>query len=67
MGLWRDITKLSLINKLIVLESLEKMVKSSKFMLQSQVSKWSEIADCITFLRRLFIKCEIAICSAALT
>ena len=39
MGLSRDISKLSLISKLILLESLDKMVKSSKFMLQSQVSK----------------------------
>ena len=56
--------KLSLINKLI---SLDKMVKSSKFMLQSQVSKWSEIADCLTILRRFFVKYEIPIYSAALT
>ena len=53
MGLSRDISKLSLISKLILLESLDKMVKSSKFMLQSQVSKWSVIADCLTFLRCL--------------
>ena len=65
MGLSRDISKLSLISKLILLESLDKMVKSSKFMLQSQVSKWSEIADCLTFLRRLFVRCEIPTCSAA--
>ena len=55
MSLSWDISKLSLISKLILLESLDKMVKSSKFMLQSQVSKWSEIADCLTFLRRLFV------------
>ena len=67
MGLSRDISKLSLISKLILLESLDKMVKSSKFMLQSQVSKWSEIADCLTFLRRLFVRWEIPIYSASLT
>ena len=39
MGLSRDISKLSLISKLILLESLDKMVKPSKFKLQSQVSK----------------------------
>ena len=39
MDLSRDVNKLSLISKLILLESLEKMVKSLKFMLQSQVSK----------------------------
>ena len=43
------------------------MGKSSKFMLQSQVSKTSEIVDDLTFLRRLFVRCEIPICSAALT
>ena len=37
MGLSRDISKLSLVSKLILLVSLERMVKSSKFMLQSQV------------------------------
>ena len=49
MGLSRDISKLSLISKLILLESLDKTVKLSKFMLQSQVSKWCEIADHLTF------------------
>ena len=39
MGLSRDISKLSLISKLILLESLDQMVKLSKFMLESQVSK----------------------------
>ena len=67
MGLSRDTSKLCLTSKLILLESLDQMVKSSKFMLQSQVSKWSEIADCLIFLIRLFVKCEIPICSAALT
>ena len=42
----RNISKLSLINKLILLESSDKIVKSSKFMLPSQVNKWSEAADC---------------------
>ena len=65
MGLSRAINKLSLISKLILLESLDKMVKSWKFVLQPQISKWSEIADSLTFLRRLFVKCEISIYSAA--
>ena len=39
MCLSRDFSKLSLTSKLILLESLDKMVKSSKFMLQSQASK----------------------------
>ena len=38
IGLSQDISKFSLISKLMLLESLDKMVKSSKFMLQSQVS-----------------------------
>ena len=63
MGLWQDISKFSLISKFILLASLDKMVKPSKFLLQSQVSKWSEIADCLTFLRLLFVKCYFASCS----
>ena len=39
MGLSEAIYKRSLIRKLKLLESLDKMVKSLKFMLQSQVSK----------------------------
>ena len=38
MGLLRAINKLSLISKLILLESLDKMVISLKFMLQSQAA-----------------------------
>ena len=38
MGLSRDISKLSLIRKLMLLESLDKMVKSLKITLRSQVS-----------------------------
>ena len=53
MGLSRDTDKFSLISKLTLLESLDQTVKSFKFMLQSQVSKWSEILDCLTFLRHL--------------
>ena len=37
MGLSQDNNKLSWINKLILLDSLDKMVKSLKFMLQSEV------------------------------
>ena len=66
MGLSRAINLPSLICKLKLLEFLIKMVKPLKFMLQLQVSKRSEIADCLRFLRRLFFKCEIPICSAAL-
>ena len=66
MGLSRDINKPSLISKLILLERLDKIVKSLKFMLSLQVNEWSKIPDCLTFLRRFFVKCEIPICSAAL-
>ena len=44
VGLSWDISKLSLISKLILLQSLDKTVRSSKFMLQSKVSKWCEIS-----------------------
>ena len=37
MGLSQDNNNLSWINKLILLDSLDKMVKSLKFMLQSEV------------------------------
>ena len=36
-----------------LLESLDKLVKSLKFMLHSQVSNRSEITDGLTFLRSL--------------
>ena len=65
MSLSRIINKLSFLSKLILLESFDKMAKSLSFMLQPQVSMSSEIADCLAFLRRLFVKCEIPICSAA--
>ena len=67
MGLSGASNKLSLVSKLKLLESLDKMVKSLKFMLQSQVRNLSEKADGLTFLRCLFVKCEFPICSAALT
>ena len=41
------------------MQSLDKVMKSLKVMLQSQVSKLSEISDCLKFLRHLFIKCEM--------
>ena len=64
MGSSHAINKLTSISK--SLESLHKMVETLKFMLQSQVSKCSAVADSLTFLRRLFVKCEIPICSTAL-
>ena len=56
-----------MISKLKLLESLDQMVESLKFMFQPQGSKWSKIADFLTFLRCFFVKWEISICSAALT
>ena len=48
MSLLRYVNKLYLISKW--LESLDKMMKSLEFMLQSQVIKLSELlADCLTF------------------
>lgn len=64
MGLSRTINNFSLIDKLKLLESLDKMMKAQQFLLQSQVSKGSEIADWFTLLKHLFTKCEIPICSA---
>ena len=54
------INKLSSISQLKFLESLDKILKSLKFTLQFQVSKWSEIADCLTF--DLFNKCKMEVC-----
>ena len=66
MSLSRAINKLSLKSKLKLLESLDKMVKPLPFTLQLQVNMWSEIGDCLTFLRCFFVKYEISICPAAL-
>ena len=33
----------------------ENFIFMLQFMLQSQVSKWSEIADCLTYLRRFAV------------
>ena len=56
MGLSQAINKLSFISKLKLLVSLDRRVKPLKFMLQLQVIRWSEIADCLTFLRILEFK-----------
>ena len=34
-------------------------------MLLSQINTWPKIAYCLTFFRRLFVKCETPICWAA--
>ena len=46
----QTINKLFLINKLKLPESLDKTVKSSKYMLQSQVRKLFETACRLTFM-----------------
>ena len=65
MGLAGAARKLSLISELKLLASLDKMMISLRFILQSKVNKWSEIADGLRFLRCLFLGCKI-LCSAAL-
>ena len=67
MGLAGAARKLSLISELKLLESLDKMMISLRFILQSKVNKWSEIADGLRFLRCLFLSFKILICSAPLT
>ena len=66
IGLSRFINKLSLRSNLNLLQSVAKMLKSSKFMAQLHCNRWSDIADCLTFLRRFPVRLEIPMCSAAL-
>ena len=67
MGLSWAIKKLSLISKLKLLESLDKMVKSLKFTLQSEVIKWSEIAVCQTQSSHMFSWSDVkAFCLAVI-
>ena len=65
-GVSRIINKLSLMSSLKLLVSEAKISKSSKLMEQSHCDRWSETADCLTFLTRFSVKLEIPICSAAL-
>ena len=60
------IDKLSLRSNLNLLQSVAKMLKSSKFMVQLHCIRWSEIAYCFTFLRHFPVRLEIAMRSAAL-
>ena len=62
----RFINKLSLRSKLNLLQSVAKMLKSSKFMAQLHCNRWSDIADCLTILRRFPVRSEIPMYSAAL-
>ena len=65
IGLSRLINKLSLRSNLNLLQSVAKMLKSSKFMAQLHCNRWSDIADCLTFLRCFPVRLEIPMCSAA--
>ena len=49
-----------------LLQSVAKMLKSSKFMAQLHCNRWSDIADCLTILRRFPVRSEIPMYSAAL-
>ena len=66
IGLSRFIKKLSLRSNLNLLQSVAKMLKLSKFMAQLHCNKWSDIADCLTFLRHFPVRLEIPMCSATL-
>ena len=39
------------------------LLQSSKFMEQLHCNRWSDIADCLTFLRRFPVRLEIPMCS----
>ena len=60
----RFINKLSLRSILNLLQFVAKMLKSSKFKAQLQYNRWSDIADCLTFLRRFPVRLKIPVCSA---
>ena len=58
------ITKLSLKSNLNLLQSVAKMLKSSKFMAQLRCNRWPDIADCLTFLRHFTVRLEIPVCKS---
>ena len=64
IGFSRFINKLSLRSNLNLLQSVAKMVKSSKFMAQLHCNRWADITDCLTHFRRFTVRLEM--CSAAL-
>ena len=65
IGLSRFINKLFLKSNFNLLESVAKGLKSSKFMAQLHCNRWSDITDCLTFLKLFPIKSEIPMCLAA--
>ena len=58
-GFSHFINKLSLRSNLNLLESVAKIMTSSKFMAQLQGNRWSDTADCLTFLRSFPVRLEI--------
>ena len=64
-GWSRLINKLSLIRSLNLFASEARISKWSKSIEQLHSSRWSDIADCLTLLRRFPAKLDISICSAA--
>ena len=55
--------KLSLRSNLNLLEFITNTLKPSKFMAQLHCNLWSDIADCLSFLRCFLIRLEVSICS----
>ena len=56
----RFINNFSLRSTLNLLQSVSKMLKSSKFMAQLHQNRWSDLVDCFKFLRRFLFSCKIA-------
>ena len=56
IGLSCFINKLSLRNNLNLLQSVVKMLNSTKFMVQLHCNRWSDIADCLMFFEVLSSK-----------
>ena len=59
IGFSHFINKVSLRSNLNLLQSVAKMLKSSKFMAQLHHNRWSDIADCLEFLRCFPVRLEI--------
>ena len=53
-------------SNLNLLEFAVKISNSSKFIVQLHYNRWSDIADCLTFLKCFPFRLEIPICSAGL-
>ena len=66
LGRSRLINKLSLIRSLNLFASVARIAKWIKSIKQLHSSRWSDTADCLTYLRCLLVKLEITMCSAAL-